>query len=60
MAHSTMLGSVTFVVSLTKLYSGCGGLNFELMLTNLGRADTSRPMLGLATPERQAATLKAR
>lgn len=55
-----MLGKVTITVSLTAPYSGCGVLNFELMLIALGSADTSRPMLGVAMPERQAATLKAK
>lgn len=58
--HSTILGKVTITVSLTEPYSGCGVLNFELMLIALGSADTSRPMLGVAMPERQAATLKAK
>ena len=55
-----MLGRVTITVSVVALYSGCGAVSFEVMLMTLGSAETSRPMLGAATPERQAATLKAR
>ncbi len=55
-----MLGKLATTVSAAAVLCWGAAINFELMLMTLGSADTSRPMLGEATPVRQAVTLRAK